>query len=217
MLPMKLAPRLAPEIIWFTPSEEYLDDPSVVLDTIHQQSVHKGLLGSYYGAELDNPATGVWVMAWQSLAKHQSFMEEESYMDFILPVTDSMVGAGRITQLSLDHGDLQRALNAPVTQFIYITVRPLHDREYELQPLISLLQTELKIVPGCMSSCWGSSIEDDHLEIGVVGWRSMADRNAAVKGRLSSTIRRIRELCTVEIRYAKLRYHSEVAPPAAEL
>ncbi|KAG2009905.1 hypothetical protein CC2G_012778 [Coprinopsis cinerea AmutBmut pab1-1] len=177
----------------------------------------RNLISSYYGAELDNPATGVWVMAWQSLAKHQSFMEEESYMDFILPVTDSMVGAGRITQLSLDHGDLQRALNAPVTQFIYITVRPLHDREYELQPLISLLQTELKIVPGCMSSCWGSSIEDDHLEIGVVGWRSMADRNAAVKGRLSSTIRRIRELCTVEIRYAKLRYHSEVAPPAAEL
>lgn len=105
-------------------------------------------------------------------------MEEESYIDFILPLMDSMVGPGKISQIFLDHGnDFQKAMLAPVTQFIYVTVRPPHDRSYEVEPLIVQLQEALKYTPGCLASCWGSSIENDHLEIGVVGWRSLEVRS----------------------------------------
>ena len=36
---------LAPEIIWFTPSEELLDDPPKMLTQIHETSFPKGMLG----------------------------------------------------------------------------------------------------------------------------------------------------------------------------
>jgi hypothetical protein len=36
---------LAPEIIWFTPSEELLDDPAKTLTQIHETSFSKGMLG----------------------------------------------------------------------------------------------------------------------------------------------------------------------------
>lgn len=71
---------LAPEIIWFSPSEEYLEDPRKMLGLIHQSSATKGMLwyvivcflfcfrllsvflSSYYGVDLDDDETGVWVM-----------------------------------------------------------------------------------------------------------------------------------------------------------
>ncbi|TFK28052.1 hypothetical protein FA15DRAFT_665828 [Coprinopsis marcescibilis] len=205
---------LAPEIIWFTPSDEYLDDPASTLSAVHEHSVHKGMIGSYYGIDLCNPEINVWIMAWKSLTHHQCFMQEESYIDFILPVMDAMVGTGKITQVSFNNLlDFQRALSSPLTQFIYVTVRPLHDREYELEPLVKMIRNELRSIPGCLASSWGSSVEDDHLELGVVGWRSLADRDNAVQGRtrLASLIHRVNELSNVELRYAKLRRYRDDA------
>lgn len=71
---------LAPEIIWFNPSEEYLEDPRKMLGLIQQSSARKGMLwyvlmvlcvsllfhrvfvSSYYGVDLEDDETGVWVM-----------------------------------------------------------------------------------------------------------------------------------------------------------
>lgn len=101
-------------------------------------------------------------------------MADASYVDFIIPVMDSMVGTGEITQLLLqDSEELVKALKAPLTAFIYITLRPLHDRAYELEPLVQKIRTELKTIPGCHGSCWGPSVERKNTEVGVVGWRSM--------------------------------------------
>lgn len=36
---------LAPEIIWFSPSDEYLEDPLKTLSAIHEASHSKGMLG----------------------------------------------------------------------------------------------------------------------------------------------------------------------------
>ena len=101
-------------------------------------------------------------------------MADASYVDFIIPVMDSMVGTGEITQLLLQDGqELVKALTAPVTAFIYITLRPLHDRAYELEPLVRKMRNELKTIPGCYGACWGPSVERKNTEVGVVGWRSM--------------------------------------------
>ena len=110
--------------------------------------------------------------AWQTLAHHQHFMEEEIYAEAMLPVMEAMVGAGHMTQALLHHRHgLMRALSSPVTQFIYITVRPRHDRGYELVPLIEKVREELKRVPGCFGSSWGPSVEKDDVQVGVIGWR----------------------------------------------
>lgn len=99
-------------------------------------------------------------------------MEEEIYAEAMLPVMEAMVGAGHMTQALLHHRhDLMRALSSPVTQFIYITVRPRHDRGYELAPLIEKVRKELKTVPGCFGSSWGPSVENDDVQVGVIGWR----------------------------------------------
>lgn len=104
-------------------------------------------------------------------------MSDESYVDFIMPVMDSMVGGGEITQVLLrDCLELEKALRAPVTAFIYITMRPLHDRAYELDPLVQRLQNELSTIPGCHGSSWGPSLADNNITIGVIGWRSVTVR-----------------------------------------
>ncbi|KAJ3503136.1 hypothetical protein NMY22_g18356 [Coprinellus aureogranulatus] len=169
------------------------------------------MLGSYYGVDPDDEEAGVLVMAWKSLEHHQAFMSDESYVDFIMPVMDSMVGAGEITQVLLrDCFELEKALRAPVTAFIYITMRPRHDRAYEMDPLVRKLQSELSTIPGCYGSSWGPSLADSNIEIGVVGWRSVTDRNNAVRGRLLPLVSRVRELSKVEIRYAKLSHYTIV-------
>jgi hypothetical protein len=135
---------------------------------------------------------GVWVMGvpsfpscfafpltstsvWSTLEQHQSFMEHESYVDFALPVMEAMIGPGEITQvLPSQHTGFLKALASPVTQFIYVTLRPRHDRSYELAPLVEKLASELTLVPGCHGSSWGPSVEHDDMYVGVVGWRCIS-------------------------------------------
>lgn len=102
-------------------------------------------------------------------------MSQASYADLILPLLDAMAGPYEVDQVILrtSRFHLLYALSAPITQFIYITMRPLHDVNYELVPLLDKLQKGLQCVPGCVASCWGPSTEKDKLEIGVIGWRSI--------------------------------------------
>jgi len=104
-------------------------------------------------------------------------MEHESYVDVALPVMEAMVGHGDVTQVLYNSLEaFERCLNAPITQFIYITVRPNHDRGYELVPLLEKLKRELKTIHGCLAACWGPSMENDSVQVGVVGWRSIQVR-----------------------------------------
>ncbi len=74
-----MAAQLAPEIIWFTPSESYLTDPINTLHAVNKSSSDRGLLGLvvcvplnkyasdsllsvYHGIEEQDPSIGVWVM-----------------------------------------------------------------------------------------------------------------------------------------------------------
>ncbi len=102
-------------------------------------------------------------------------MQHEAYPDVGLSLMEAMVGTNRINQVFIEDTSqsLEKALSAPLTQFIYVTMRPLHDREYELVPLIKRLQAEVWKIPGCISSCWGPSVEKDKLQIGIVGWTSL--------------------------------------------
>ncbi|KAL9711187.1 hypothetical protein Ac2012v2_005727 [Leucoagaricus gongylophorus] len=204
---MTTAP-LAPEIIWFNPSDSYSDDPTDTLDIVSRTSKGRGLLAVCYGFEEHNPSLGVWVMVWKTLEEHHSFMGFESYTDFALPVMEAMVGPGEITQVLLSqHRDFFRAIASPVTQFINITLRPRHDRNYELTPLVEKLAHELTLVPGCHGSSWGPSVQHDDVYVGIVGWRSLADRDHAVKGSLASTITLIREIGNIQMKYARLQSH----------
>lgn len=115
------------------------------------------------------------LIAWHTLAAHQSFMEHESYVDFALPVMEAMIGSGEITQVLLSQQSaFIKAISSPITQFIYITLRPRHDRDYELEPLVERLASELALVPGCYASSWGPSVEHDDMYVGVVGWRCIS-------------------------------------------
>ncbi|KAF5360506.1 hypothetical protein D9756_004888 [Leucocoprinus leucothites] len=199
---------LAPEIIWFNPSDSYYDDPINTLGVVSKSSIGQGLLGAHYGFEEQNPSVGVWVMVWNTLKEHQSFMEHESYVDFALPVMEAMVGPGEITQVLLSqHNEFLKAVASPVTQFIYVTIRPRHDRNYELAPLVEKLANELALVPGCNGSSWGPSVEHDDMYVGVVGWRCISDRDRAVKGSLAPTIALIREISKIKLKYARLQLH----------
>ena len=101
-------------------------------------------------------------------------MEHVAYVDAVSNIMEAMIGAGEITQILLNSpSDFELALTSPITQFIYITVRPLHDRRYELVPLLGRLKQQLKMVPGCLASCWGPSIEQDTVQVGLVGWNTL--------------------------------------------
>lgn len=146
-----------------------------------------------YGFEEQNPSRGIWIMGtilnltlpsplphvswivWKNLEEHNSFMRCEKYVDFALPIMEAMVGHGEITQALLtQHQDFFWAIASPVTQFIYITLHPRHDRHSELTPLLEELTREMALVPGCYGGSWGPSIQHDNLCVGVVGWRSIA-------------------------------------------
>ncbi|KXN88084.1 hypothetical protein AN958_07543 [Leucoagaricus sp. SymC.cos] len=199
---------LAPEIIWFNPSESYFENPLNMLSEVNNSSKGCGLLGAHYGFDEQNSSVGVWVMVWKTLEEHQSFMEHESYVDFALPVMEAMVGSGEITQVLLsDETDFLQAIASPVTQFIYITLRPRHDRSYELAPLVEKLKSEMAQVPGCHGSSWGPSVEHDDMYVGVAGWRCISDRDRAVKDSLAPTIAQIREIGSIELKYARLQLH----------
>ena len=149
-----------------------------------------------------------------------------AYVDAVSNIMEAMIGAGEITQILLNSpSDFELALRSPVTQFIYITVRPLHDSYYELLPLLRRLKEQLEMVPGCLASCWGPSIEQDTVQVGLVGWNSLhvcdflflcsdeklyftQDHDIAIRGRLSEIIHLIRELSDVQLRYAKLSLHA---------
>ncbi|KAF8158091.1 hypothetical protein B0H34DRAFT_674573 [Crassisporium funariophilum] len=206
---LEVASMIAPEIIWFQPSEEFLEGPTRLLDGVSKDSVSNGMIGSYHGFEMDHSGLVVWVIAWETLARHQNFMEHEAYVDSVSHVMEAMVGQGEITQVLLDDvSAFTKAVSSPVTQFIYITVRPLHDRSYELVPMIERLKKELRVVPGCQASCWGPCVEQDTIQLGIVGWKSRQDRDRAVRGPLSSIIKLITEVGKVELRYAKLLVHN---------
>jgi len=199
---------LAPEIIWFIPSQQFIKGSYRLLEGVSKGSANNGMLRSYHGFQLDNPGLGVWVLVWQTLAQHRTFMEHVAYADAVSNIMEAMIGAGEITQILLNSpSDLELALTSPITQFIYITVRPLHDRRYELLPLIGRLKEQLKMVPGCLASCWGPCIEEDTVHVGIVGWSSLHERDVAVRGRLSEIIHLIRELSDVQLRYARLALH----------
>ena len=146
-----------------------------------------------YGFEEQNPSRGVWLMGmisnlllssplpqisrivWKNLEEHNAFMTCESYVDFALSIMEAMVGHGEITQVLLkQHQDFFWAIASPVTQFIYITLYPRHDRNSELTPLLERLARELTSVPGCYGSSWGPSLQHDNVCVGIVGWRSAA-------------------------------------------
>jgi len=199
---------LAPEIIWFTPSQQFIQGPDRLLEGMSKRSAKNGMLRSYHGFQMDNPKLGVWVLVWQTLAQHRTFMERVAYVDAVSNIMEAMIGTGEITQILLNSpSDFELALTSPITQFIYITVRPLHDRGYELVPLLGRLKEQLKMVPGCLASCWGPSIEQDTVQVGLVGWNSLHDHDVAIRGRLSEIIHLIRELSDVQLRYAKLALH----------
>jgi hypothetical protein len=102
-------------------------------------------------------------------------MQDAAHVDLGLSLMDAMVGFNKINQALIKNSlaSLDKALCAPVTQFIYITMRPLHDRGYELEPLIDKLQAELRRIPTCVASCWGPSVEKERLMVGIVGWRDL--------------------------------------------
>ncbi|PPR05417.1 hypothetical protein CVT24_008031 [Panaeolus cyanescens] len=195
---------IAPEIIFFAPSKTLLEDPYRLLEAVDKHSGNS-ILGTYYGTEVDNPSKWVWVLVWKSLSQHRDFMTHEAYVDLVLPVMEAMNGPGDISQSEFeDFSDLQIALSAPITQFIFVNLRPLHDRAYELEPLITRLKKMAGTIAGCYAACWGPCVEKDSVEVGIVGWRSIQDRDAAVAGPLAHIIALIRELGSVEVYYTTL-------------
>lgn len=102
-------------------------------------------------------------------------MEHETYTDFALTVMEAMAGPGEITQVVFSEpSEFLEAASSPITQFIYVTLRPRHDRGYELAPLVEELANGLKQVPGCYGTSWAPSDEHDNMYIGVTGWRSIS-------------------------------------------
>lgn len=112
---------------------------------------------------------------WKSIARHQAFLQNAAHVDLGLSLMDAMVGPNKINQVLIDNplSILEKALRAPVTQFIYITMRPLHDKGYELDPLIEKLQVQLRKIHSCIASCWGPSVEREKLTVGIVGWTTV--------------------------------------------
>jgi len=164
---------------------------------------------------------------WKSLAHQQECMSSESYIDVALPVMESMVGQGRITQVLFDsQSDLETVLSAPVTQFVYITVKQFHDRGYAMKPITEKARKELIDIPGCLGSCWGPSVEQDKIQVGIIGWNTIQvrvlpvhfflpyfaqlyyqDRDMAAKGAMGPTTKLMAELGSLE------RIYTHMTPP----
>jgi len=145
-------------------------------------------------------------------------MRCENYVDFALPIMEAMVGHGEITQVLLtQHQDFFWAIASPVTQFIYITLRHGHDRNFELTPLLEKLARELTVAPGCYGSSWGPSVQYDNICVGIVGWRSIGVcsyliiilcGSSSIKDWDASvipTIGRIRDIGSIYTRFARLQ------------
>jgi len=162
------------------------------MDLTHCTYVHSIYFGANHNANSDSR---VWVSSklpslpslfsisyplfvlsvWKSLAQHQAFMQDAAHVDLGLSLMDAMVGPNKIHQALVNNplSTLEKALRAPITQFIYITMRPLHDRSYELEPLIEKLQAKLRKIPACIASCWGPSVEKEKMMVGILGWTNL--------------------------------------------
>ncbi|KAF8645211.1 hypothetical protein AX16_008038 [Volvariella volvacea WC 439] len=225
-----------PEIIWFTPSEEYQADPRGFLVPIHSAGMRDSVLGMYYGFHLEDTRTAVLVVGWRSQEHQQLFMESESYLDDVLPFIETIVGPGNLTQIvippdprclkslpdtipplapcispSSSADDFCLALSSPFTQFMSLTSRRSRSQCSELNALVDTFAGELKFVPSCSASCWGPAISfgKENVIVGIIGWESQQDykRESRPGGRLASILSRIREVAVVEMNFARMNQH----------
>ncbi|EDR02240.1 uncharacterized protein LACBIDRAFT_332589 [Laccaria bicolor S238N-H82] len=194
---------IAVEIIWFTPSEEYLADPEKMLAPVGKISSEAGMIAAKYGLDSERQRTAVWVFGWQSLAHHRRFLEGDHYVDAMLPILGAIIGpSSGLTQIVLDDSsEFLQVISCLHTQFIYITALPPHHDH--LAPIVATLKRLHQSLPGCCGSSWGTSVNGD-VQVGMVGWRSIEDCARAFTGELAPTIKLLKGLSRLEIRYTTL-------------
>ncbi|KAF9019021.1 hypothetical protein BDZ89DRAFT_329066 [Hymenopellis radicata] len=193
------------EIAWFTPSKVYLQRTVDYLDKTGtpagQQYERFGFLGFYHGHNYDEANSAVSLSTWQSMQHFQDFAQTEEYGDLVIPYMDAMLLSTMIMQVSFqDAQGFFDCVEAPFTEFVYITIRRGHDIDYHLRPLVLVLKQELEKVDAHVASCWGRSVDCADVVVGLIGWEDVHG-----SAHMSKLLSRIAEFSSIERKLARLK------------
>jgi len=111
------------EIIVFTPSNANQTNPNALNDALVQLSGIDGVQSSYHGYELEEPKNVVGAIVYDTYEAHRSFAASSAYPSFLAACKPALASKPEPIQFNIN-ADLTEIFSAPLTQFIFITLKP---------------------------------------------------------------------------------------------
>jgi len=195
----------APEIIVFAPSDAYKADPSLLNDALVQLSGIDGVQSSYHGYELEEPKNVVWAIVYDTYDAHRSFSASSAFPSFLAACKPAMASKPEPKVDVNITADLTQVLSAPLTQFVFLTLKPGQKKDVLAALLDSVLQ-EFCAAEGTHGATWGESVQKDDFFAFLAGWESReAHLKVTAEGTpCRATITKIREIADVSLKFVAL-------------
>ncbi|KAJ7147053.1 hypothetical protein C8R43DRAFT_1129841 [Mycena crocata] len=196
------------QIATFPVSEAYLSNPEIFRAPLDVIKTADGLVGSFYGLQVEDKKTGYFVSVWESYEHRNKFRGEPSYASLIEALKPAAAG-----QLERNHieisGDALTALSSPATEFVVFTLKGDGTPE-KLVPLLEDLGKRLDAAAGAHPPCiWGASVEDKAKFLLVVGWDTVEAHWEAVREGtdLHKIVGQISAVADIAIGHSKITKH----------
>ncbi|TFK67810.1 hypothetical protein BDN72DRAFT_898639 [Pluteus cervinus] len=172
-----------PEILWFMPTAEHVDDPYTDLSNVvpAARGVVKNLWYSDHG---DTNDRRVVVFNWKTREEQAHFMGTADYVEWCFPFIEMANGKTVVGQYlgSLSTSTsltIDPIFNAPSTDFLHFT----SERSV---PLIKDYVGLLAKCPDCVGWFWGRSVDkfNQFTLVLIVGWATTQPQHDGISGHL---------------------------------
>jgi len=101
---------------------------------------------------------------------HRSFAASSAYPSFLAACKPALASKPEPIQFNIN-ADLTEIFSAPLTQFIFITLKPGQKKDVLAALLDSVLQ-EFHVLEGAHKGTWGVSVQKDDSSLAIVGWEN---------------------------------------------
>ncbi|KAF8885696.1 hypothetical protein CPB84DRAFT_1964700 [Gymnopilus junonius] len=159
------------EIAWWTPSEAYLADNSIIKPALDFLKTVEGCKHIYSGlSETDTDKTLFLFIVWETYDHHAALMAHPDY--------PQNVGLGPTagSEVSVTHvaftKDVDASLSAPVTEILAMTLQEGKTKEDFLKAGQAIAEQLDLANPKHAPVTWGRTLEDEKKFFTTVGWDS---------------------------------------------
>ncbi|KAF8073751.1 hypothetical protein FPV67DRAFT_763649 [Lyophyllum atratum] len=192
------------EIARFPASDEFVTDPLILEDALETLINTEGVISPHYGLQTEDGRTGYLVVIWKTYEHHMNLMRQPSYPGLIACLTRARSGPLDLQHVDFDN-DIAPALEAPATEFAFMTPKPgasIDDFKAKLKVLGDTMTKEgvCRVPLGL-----GESTEHKGTWVMVIGWDSVqAHKDAVSKGPYPELIKSLQELAYIDLKHANL-------------